>query len=308
VCSSDLLVRQERDVAVDVGINPVDIGAAANANVHGNIPFLTDKDGLVLKPASTMSFGFPRVQMQVFIQALRENSLLRILAEPNLVTLSGQDAEFLAGGEFPVPVPQGGTSNSITIEYRVFGVRLRFTPSVISENAIRLQVTPEVSEPDYSTAVTINGYVVPGLVSRRVQTVVELGAGQTFAIGGLLSEKVRGVSRKVPGLGDVPVLGALFSSVNYQSDETELVVLVTPELVEGINPDQVSYVPGSEMKDPNDWELFFLGQIYGEKDKTPPARTRLNQTWPVHPGETRGPATAMKLQGPLGPAGSDEGS
>jgi pilus assembly protein CpaC len=290
------------------GINPTNIGAAADANVTTQIPFLTGRDGIPVTGGSTISFGFPRVQMQVFVHALRENGLLRVLAEPNLVTVNGQQAEFLAGGEYPIPVPQGGPSNAITIDYKRFGVFLKFTPAVLSENLIRLTVYPEVSEPDYASAVTVSGYVVPGLALRRVQTVVELGSGQTFAIGGLLSERTRAVSRKVPALGDVPVLGALFSSVDYQKNETELVVLVTPELVAPISPDQVAYVPGDDRKDPNDVELFLLGQIDALNPGNPNrSGARNNQNWPVRPDELYGNSASMKLRGPVGPAGSEEG-
>jgi pilus assembly protein CpaC len=285
------------------GINPVNIGAVGGVNVAGRIPFATDANGLNLTPTPSLSFGFPRVQMQVFIRALRENGLLRILAEPNLVAISGQQAEFLAGGEFPIPVPQG-LNQSITIEYREYGVRLRFTPVVLGPNAIRLKVAPEVSEPDYATAVTISGYVVPGLTQRRVETTVELAGGQTFAIGGLLSERVRGIARKLPALGDVPVLGALFSSVDYQSQETELVVLVTPELVAPLSPDQIAYVPGAEAVEPNDVELFLEGRLEGQP--VCPQSVRCEGPGPVKTAEVYGPAVGG-LRGPVGPAGADGG-
>jgi len=294
------------------GINPVNMGGAAEFGPIGGaaapaIPFATDRqEGLPLRPQSTLSFGFPRLQMQVFVQALRENGLLHILAEPNLVTISGQEATFLAGGEFPIPVPQ---RDSVTIEYREFGVRLRFTPAVLSDGKIRLDVAPEVSEPDYTNAVTITGFVVPGLVQRRVHTVVELGAGQTFAIGGLLSERVRAISKKVPGLGDVPVLGPLFSSVEYRSDESELVVLVTPELVGPLSPDQIKYIPGGELVPPNDFELFMLGKIEGDPAQAKPElKPRVAHVPPVRPEEMYGDAAELKLRGPLGPAGYEEGS
>lgn len=294
------------------GINPVNIGGAANFGPIGGshapaIPFGTDRQqGLPLSARPTLSFGFPRVQMQIFIQALRENGLLRVLAEPNLVTISGQEADFLAGGEFPVPVP---SEQGVAIQYRKYGVQLRFTPTVLSESVIRLHVVPEVSEPDFSTAVTVLGTTVPGLAQRRVETVVELGSGQTFAIGGLLSERVRGISRKVPGLGDIPVLGSLFSSVDYQADRSELVVLVTPELVEPVSPDQISSVPGTSLVAPNDFELFLLGELEGASEEVQPRlRARVNHIWPVRPSELYGTAAPLKLRGPLGPAGMDEGS
>lgn len=258
------------------GINPVNIGAAGSQNVTGPLLFGTDKDGLNLGPTPQLSFGWPRVQMQIFVQALRENGLLKILAEPNLVAVSGQEADFLAGGEFPIPVPQGGTSNAVTIEFREFGVRLRFTPTVLSEDTIRLHVAPEVSEPDFSTAVQIGGFAVPGLTQRRVDTTVELGPGQTFAIGGLLSEKIRANSSKIPGIGELPVLGALFSSTSYQSNESELVILVTPELVAPLNPDQIGTVPGSGEVPVNDWELYGMGQLEAGKHSTERAQKKRN--------------------------------
>jgi pilus assembly protein CpaC len=290
------------------GINPVDISPPPGYSVTSPIPFATGN--MSLGPNPTLSLGFPRVEMQIFIQALRENGLLKVLAEPNLVTVSGQEADFLAGGEFPIPVPQGGTNNAITIEFREFGVRLRFTPTVLSDDLIRLQVAPEVSEPDYSAAITIGGYVVPGLTQRRVDTVVELGPGQTFAIGGLLSEKVRGTASKVPALGDMPVLGALFSSVRYQSSETELVVLVTPELVAPLNPDQVTRVPGADHIAPNDWELFGLGKLEGEgggESQAADGSACRRAGAPAHAVHQGWPATS-RLRGPLGPAGGDEGT
>lgn len=291
------------------GINPANIGAAADALATARIPFLTGTDGIPLTATPQLSLGFPNAQMQVFIQALRENGLLRVLAEPNLVTISGQEATFLAGGEFPIPVPQSGQSDAITIEFREFGVLLRFTPTVLGADLIRLHVAPEVSEPDYSSAVQISGYSVPGLTQRRVDTVVELGPGQTFAIGGLLSERARATSSKVPALGDVPVLGALFSSVQYQSSETELVVLVTPELVAPLNPDQIPYIPGGNYIAPNDWELFALGQLDGQgtaggnTPAKPPAAQNTAQS-----KESYGKPAALRLRGPIGPAGGHEGT
>lgn len=291
------------------GINPSNIGAPEGSVVTQRIPFLVGQDGIPVTASSTLSFGFPRVEMQVFVQALRENGLLRVLAEPNVVAISGQQADFLVGGEFPIPVPQGGNNNAITIEYREFGVRLRFTPTVNSEQSIRLRVQPEVSEPDLSNAVSFQGFVVPGLTQRRVDTVIELGSGQTFAIGGLLSERVRGVSRRVPALGDVPILGALFSSNEFQTDETELVVLVTPELVEPVSADQITYIPGARNSVPNDFEFYLMGQLDGASDST--RRTllpRVNNQWPARPADLYGQDVGFKLRGPLGPAGFEEGT
>jgi pilus assembly protein CpaC len=285
------------------GINPSNIGAAGGYLASNRIPFATAQDGIPVGSAPTISFGFPNAQMQIFIQALRENGLLKVLAEPNLVTVSGQEANFLAGGEFPIPVPQGGDSDAVTIEFREFGVRLRFTPTVLSDDVIRLQVTPEVSEPDYSTAIMIGGYAVPGLSQRRVDTVVELGPGTTFAVGGLLSERTRATSSKVPALGEIPVIGALFASTSYQSSETELVILVTPELVSPLTPDQVTYLPGLAELAPNDWELFGLGQLEG--GAVPKAGDA--EPAPAPARRPSGNAALLPLRGPVGPAGGAEG-
>lgn len=290
------------------GIAPANVGAPAGASFSGRaaIPFVVGEEGIPVTGRTTLSFGFPRVQMQVFVQALRENGLLRVLAEPNLVTISGQEADFLAGGEFPVPIP---SDTGIGIEYREFGVKLRFTPAVLSENSIRLKVSPEVSEPDFTTAVTFLGTTVPGLAKRRLETVVELGSGQTFAIGGLLSERVRSMARAVPGLGDVPVLGALFRSVDFQTDESELIVLVTPELVEPVSADQITYIPGALYLEPNDFELFLLGQVEGQAapGAAPRLAPRINSQWPVRTDELYGSSAGLKLRGPLGPTGIEEG-
>lgn len=243
------------------GINPINIGAAADALVTQNIPFLTGQDGIPIGPNSTISLGFPRAQMQLFIQAMADNSLASILAEPTLVAISGETASFLAGGEFPVPVPQG--NQQVTIEFREFGVRLTFTPVVLGHQRIRLRIAPEVSELDFTTAVQIQGSVIPGLKSRATETTVEVGNGQTLAIAGLLREEVRGLASRVPGIGDVPILGALFRSTKFQRSMSELVILVTPELVAPMDPHQTFPLPTDDRTDPNDFELYFLGLLEG---------------------------------------------
>lgn len=256
------------------GINPTNIGAVSTGNIIGPAyttgapaeSMLFGTPGIPTYPAPTgpeFTLGFPRVQMQLFFRAMRENRLLRVLAEPNLIALSGQEANFLAGGEFPVPIPQGlGTT---TIEWKKFGVLLRFTPTVVGQQKIRLCVRPEVSERDFTTQVTLaGGTTVPGLKARNVETTVELASGGTIAIAGLLNEEIQAAARRIPGLGDMPVLGALFSSTEYQRNQTELIILVTPELVSAMNPDQVGPVPGQFMTDPSDYELFGLGMLEGK--------------------------------------------
>ena len=245
------------------GINPINIGAAADALVTQNIPFLTGEDGIPLTATPSLSLGFPRGQLQLFIQAMADNALAYILAEPTLVAITGETASFLAGGEFPIPVPQG--NQQVTIEFREFGVRLNFTPVVLGHQRIRLRVAPEVSELDYTSAVQLEGYVVPGLTTRATETTVEMGNGQSIAIAGLLSEQVRGLASRIPGLGDIPVLGALFRSVDYQRSLTELVILVTPEIVAPLDPHQLPPLPGENRVDPNDFELYLLGLLEGRQ-------------------------------------------
>ena len=185
------------------------------------------------------------------------------------MAMSGQRASFLAGGQFPVPVPQtgGAQTGAITIEWKDFGVQLNFVPYVLEDEMIRLQVEPEVSTIDKALGVTVLGTSVPGLNSRKAQTTVELRQGQTLAIAGLLSVEIAGETNRVPGLGDLPYIGPLFSNTSHSKVEKELLVLVTPYLVAPQNADQVQPLPGAEIEDPNDWEFYFLNRIEGRTGK-----------------------------------------
>lgn len=291
-------------------INPANIGAAADVNVQNTIPFLTGQDGIPLLPTTTLSLGFPRVQMQVFLQALADNSLLKILAEPNLVAVSGETASFLAGGEFPIPVPQAGSAaGAVTIEFREFGVRMNFTPVVMGDQKIRMRIAPEVSETDFSTAIQIQGFVVPGLTQRRVETTVEVGNGQTLAVAGLLSEEVRGIASRIPAIGDVPILGALFRSVEYQRRETELVILVTPEIIAPVDPNHVPKIPGEDYVPPNDYELYALGLLDGEAPEAEGVSDPDNvyqSMAPVKVAPRKSEPEELSIHGPWGPSTTDD--
>jgi pilus assembly protein CpaC len=208
------------------------------------------------------------VTLTSFIDALMEHGLVKILAKPTLVTLSGQEASFLAGGEFPITVPQQG--DTVTIEFKTFGVGLSFTPIVLSDQQISLRVAPEVSELDFANAVSFSGFVVPALTTRRVSTVVELADGQSFAIAGLLDESVRESISKFPLLGDIPILGALFRSVSFQKSETELVIIVTPHLVKPVDGAQQP-LPTDAFIEPNDLEFLLLGKLEGRGRMGEPA-------------------------------------
>jgi pilus assembly protein CpaC len=178
----------------------------------------------------------PDLNLGATIQDLENKSVLQILAEPNLLALSGQKASFLAGGEFPVPVVQGGTNvGAVTIQFRPFGVRLDFTSFVGKDNVIRLHIAPEVSTLDFSNAVIISGFTVPALSARRAETEIELKNGQSFGIAGLLDNRAQAQLSKMPGIGDIPILGNLFRSRSVTRSDTELVVLVTPHIVDPLN-------------------------------------------------------------------------
>ena len=246
------------------------IGQAGNL-LNGNQLF--GSSSLGPNGANSTVFGiFQDANFEFSLTALRQNGLLKILAEPNLVALNGQLASFLAGGEFPVPVPQvsaSGVAPTITVRFREFGVRLGFVPYILDGDVIRLTVAPEVSNIDTTIAVTLvaGGSPVPGLNTRKAQTTVELREGQTLAIAGLLQLTLAGETDRIPGLGDLPIIGPFFSNTSSQRIEKELVVLVTPYLVEPMSHGQVPPTPGDEVKQPNDLEFFFLNRIEARTGK-----------------------------------------
>lgn len=203
--------------------------SAPNVTVEGGETKVGISDALNI-------FAFrPDLNLMTFIRALQSEGLLQILAEPNLVTTSGREASFLVGGEFPIPMAQGGASaGAITIIFREFGVRLAFNPVLTEHGTIKLYVKPEVSTLDLSNSVTISGFRIPALATRRVETNIELTQGQSFVIGGLIDDRVTETMSRIPGLSNLPVLGALFKSKDSSRSKTELVVIVTPELAEPI--------------------------------------------------------------------------
>ena len=251
------------------------VGNAGNFSVRQsqNDPDASDL-GITQTAADTV-FGralFNDVVLAYFVKALRDNNLLRVLAEPNLVAISGQEAEFLAGGDFPVPVVQGGTSagsgTAISVQFREFGVKLNFLPVALGNGRVRLRLSPEVSDVDFTNAVLTQGFRIPGTRTRRLTTTVEMQEGETFAVGGLLDNRVAANKSVTPLLGDLPVLGALFRSVRYQRSETELVILVTPRLVKGLRPGEIPALPGEDWRHPSELGLFLNGDVGGTRDKT----------------------------------------
>jgi len=180
------------------------------------------------------------------IRAMQTNGTLRALAEPNLIAMDGQVASFLAGGEFPIPVIQsgGGGGNSVTIQFKEYGIRLNFKPTIIDEDHIRLELEPEVSTIDFANGVRFQGFVVPALRTRRARTGVELRDGQSFALAGLLDNSETRNMSKIPVIGDIPIIGNLFKSTQFQKNETELVFIVTADVVKPINRDDIPTMRG----------------------------------------------------------------
>ncbi len=195
-------------------------------------PDFDNEKGLVFSDFLNILAFNTKEQLGAVVRALQTKGLFQSLAEPNLVTQNGKEATFLAGGEFPFPVVQGGgTTQAVTIMFKEFGVRLRFTPTITGDDTIHLKVAPEVSSLDFSNAVTMEGFRVPAISTRRTETEVELRDGQTFAIAGLIDNSVNQTMQKIPGLGDIPILGLLFKSRAYQKNATELVVMITPQIL-----------------------------------------------------------------------------
>jgi pilus assembly protein CpaC len=237
-------------------LNPHEISS------DGNWSGFTDPSG------STTTIGFlldsGNEEIQALVQAAVAKGDLRTLAEPNLLTLPAKEAYFLAGGEFPYPTVQSGSSNAVTITFKEFGVRLRFTPQIARNGAIRLKVAPEVSTLDFANGVTISGFEIPSLRTRRAETEVELREGQHLAIAGLLdNESIKNLT-KIPILGDIPILGELFKSKGTRQRRTELLVVVTPSLV--MASDTAPQVPTGDpgpMPVPKDWD--WEGNLKGKE-------------------------------------------
>jgi pilus assembly protein CpaC len=240
--------------------NPKLLGALSTQQYSpprfGNLEFQNNGLGIpqVQTPAVSISnalniFAFrPDLNVGLTIQALQENNLMEILAEPNLITISGKSASFLAGGEFPFPVittsGTGGTAAPVvTIQFRKFGVGLDFTPTVMLNGMIHLKVKPEVSNLDYTNALTIQGFVIPAISTRQAETEVDLHDGESFAIAGLIDNRVTETVDKVPILGDIPILGKFFQSRSLEKVNTELIVVVTPRFVHPMAPGEKTPLP-----------------------------------------------------------------
>ncbi len=219
------------------GSGGVSTGGQGITQVGGGIggTLSGSKGSFTLTDALNLFLFRPEINLGATIKLLQQQNVLQVLAEPNVLALNGKPARFIAGGEFPFPVVQGGTNfTAVTIQFRPFGVRLEFTGYITKENAVRLQVAPEVSTLDFTNALVISGFLVPAISTRRAETEVELKDGQSFGIAGLMDRRVQTQMSKIPGVGDLPIIGQLFRSKNINRSNTELLVLVTPRIVDPV--------------------------------------------------------------------------
>ena len=244
----------DRSASSQFAVNIVSTGAANTVGQVTTGQFGSTTPAQLGGGAQTNSFSIsqalnifafrPDLNLATFIKALQSRNLLQILAEPNLVTTNGKEASFLVGGEFPVPVLQGGANaGAVTIMFREFGIRLTFNPVVTPNHTIRMYVKPEVSSLDYTNAVNISGFTIPALSTRRMETNIELGEGQTFIIAGLIDSRVTDTISRIPGLSSLPLVGNIFKSKEETKNRTELVVMVTPEITEPLQPGDTKATP-----------------------------------------------------------------
>ncbi|WP_026325775.1 type II and III secretion system protein family protein [Sphingomonas sp. Mn802worker] len=257
-----------------------------NNNIYSTVGGLTKLFGLNL--LSAIDLG-------------EQNGQVTSLANPNLTALSGETGTFLAGGEIPIPISQG--LGAVSIEYKEFGVSLAYTPTVLSDGRISLRVRPEVSNLDYANAIPIGGSRVPALTTRRAETTVELGSGQSFMIAGLMSNTHANSFDKTPGIGDVPVLGALFRSNAFQRNETELVIIITPYLVKPVNGNDIA-LPTDGYKAPTDLQRVLMGQLTDGQSGASRPKPTMQVAPPAAPaiGAAAAPRTGHPVQQPLAAA------
>lgn len=245
-------VEVNRQIGQTLGTQLRGIYVAPGGTVSFNPTAISAADSAGISILNSNNFSIEAV-----IKALEQGGHARRLAEPNLIARSGETASFLAGGEFPIPVAQD--QNQITVEYKKFGVSLEFTPTVLSDGLINLDIAPEVSSVDTSASINVNGLSLPGFVVRRAKTSVDLKSGQSFMIAGLLQTDNGKVDQSIPGAKKLPVLGQLFSSKEYQRRETDLVVIVTPHLVKPVDPSKKMATPLDQALPSNGVEYFGQG-------------------------------------------------
>ena len=240
-------------LGVNGGTNTNNNAGAVATSLGGTIPAVSENNGAML-----FGFNAGAVEVGVLLEALESKGVVRTLAEPNLTALSGQEAKFLAGGEYPIPVSQD--NGAITIEFKPFGVELNFTPRVVDGDLINLELEAAVSSLDPTNAATFNNFSISAFKRRETSTTVEMRDGESFAIAGLLQDDFRDVNGQVPWLGDVPVLGALFRSASYQREQSELVIIVTAHLVTPTRGEALA-LPTDRVRPPSEKDLFLNGKV-----------------------------------------------
>lgn len=263
-------VEMERTTAKDLRLNvqqtPTTTGPQVTVTSGDSLNFVA-QSALNTFGTASLLWNVGGGNLSVLFDALESKGLIKTLAEPTLVAMSGDTANFLAGGEFPIPVAQTasgitGTLPTITIEYKTFGISLAFTPTILQDGLINMVVNPEVSSIDPTTSVQLGDISVPGIKVRRAHTTVELRDGESFTVAGLLADDYQNNIRQYPFIGDIPILGALFRSTSYQADQTELVIVVTPHLVTPRKA--VAATPLDRFVPPSDFELFLFGAQTGK--------------------------------------------
>ncbi len=245
------------DLGTSLGSNTLNTSGAVTNAFGGNIPGSNENNGAFL-------FGFNAggVEVGILLEALESRGVVRTLAEPNLTALSGQEARFLAGGEYPVPVSQ--EDGAITVEYKPFGVELNFIPRVVDGDVINLELVAAVSAIDPTNGITFSGFSIDAFSRRETATTVEMRDGESFAIAGLLSDDFTDLNGQVPWIGDVPVLGALFRSAQYSRKQTELVIIVTPHLVTPTRGEALT-LPTDRVQPPTERDLFLFGRVAADE-------------------------------------------
>lgn len=300
------LINQGRDLKAVAGVGGLDVGADGSLPIAQQGSLLLNFAGLTGEGAASIFVNIDN--LTTALRFLEQEGLARTLAEPRLVTQSGQEASFLAGGEFPIPVVQSGTgaNNAVTIEFREFGVGLRFTPVVLSDGKISLRVAPSVSDIASTSAIPTGiagaSFIVPSLTTRKLETTVQLYDGQTLALAGLLQDTMRESVNKIPGLGDIPILGALFRSSSYTQDKTDLLISVTPHVVKPDREGTINY-PGEFIQPPNRFEFYLEGRLEGRR--SPGDMSSLTQhsfALPMVPMESQGGLEGQFGQEPVSPA------
>ena len=271
-------VEMQRTTAKDLNLNfQANVPGAGNPSVQvqtGDTIFSAVHDVTKSFGFSSLSWGVGGGDLTFLFDALEQKGVVKTLAEPNLVAMSGDTANFLAGGEFPIPISQSsntggnGSLPTITVEFKQFGISLAFTPTILQDGLINMVVNPEVSSIDPTVSVQLGTIVVPGIKVRRAHTTVELRDGESFTVAGLLSDSYKSDIRQYPFLGDLPVIGALFRSTDYQQDQTELVIVVTPHLVTPKRGPVAT--PIDTFVPPSDFELFLFGNLRGKAENLKP--------------------------------------